>query len=255
MIADRFSLKGRVAMVTGASRGLGWAMAAALAEAGAKLILCGRDEAALDERVHRLKTSGAQASAAVFDVAERTAAGPVVEAALKEHGRLDILVNNAGIAHRQVLGEFTDEDWDLTIATNLSACFSLAREASRPMTAQGWGRIINIVSIMALQARTTVPAYVASKGGLAALTRAFAVELGPKGVTCNAIAPGYFLTDMTEVTAADPDFDAMVRRRTPLGRWGKPEELAGAAVFLASEAASYVNGHVLVVDGGMTVSV
>lgn len=254
MIADRFSLSGRVALVTGASRGLGWAMAAALAEAGAALILCGRNEASLDERVQRLRTSGARAGAAVFDVAAHGAARAVVEAAVTEHGRLDILVNNAGTIQREPLENVTDEDWDRVISTNLSACFSLAREASRPMTAQGWGRIINTTSIMGPRARATIPAYVAAKGGLAALTRALAVELGPKGVTCNAIAPGFFSTEMTEPLATNPEFDAIVRARTPLGRWGKPEELAGAAVFLASDAGSYVNGHVLVVDGGMSIS-
>ena len=254
MIGDRFSLEGRVALVTGASRGLGWAMAAALAEARATLILCGRKEATLDERVQRLRTSGARAGAVVFDVADRAVAGEVVEAVMGEHGRLDILINNAGITHRAPLEDFADEDWDRVVTTNLSSCFSLSREAARPMTAQGWGRIINTASIMGPQARPTIPAYVAAKGGLTALTRALAVELGPKGVTCNAIAPGFFTTELTEPLAADPEFDAFVRARTPLGRWGKPEELAGAAVFLASEAGAYVNGHVLVIDGGMSVS-
>ena len=253
MIADRFSLDGRVALVTGASRGLGWAMASALAEAGATLILCGRNADTLDERVQSLRTSGAHAGTAVFDVADRAAAGKVVEAVVAEHGRLDILVNNAGITHREPLADFADKDWDRVIATNLSSCFSLAREASRPMIEQGWGRIVNTASIMGPQARPTIPAYVAAKAGLAGLTRALAVELGPKGVTCNAIAPGFFETEMTESLAADPAFNAFVRTRTPLARWGRPEELAGAAVFLASEAASFVNGHVLVIDGGMSV--
>ena len=255
MIGDRFSLEGRVALVTGASRGLGWAMAAALAEAGATLILCGREKSTLDERVRRLRTSGARAGAVVFDVAERAAAGRVVEAVMGEHGRLDILVNNAGITHRAPLDDFADEDWDRVVTTNLSSCFSLSREAARPMAAQGWGRIVNTASIMGPQARPTIPAYVAAKGGLAALTRALAVELGPKGVTCNAIAPGFFRTEMTEPLAVQPEFDAFVCARTPLGRWGKPGELGGAVVFLASEAGAYVNGQVLVVDGGMSVSI
>ena len=255
MIADRFSLQGRVALVTGASRGLGWAMASGLAEAGATLILCGRDEATLDERVAALRASGARASAAVFDVADRGAAGKVVDAVVKEQGRLDILVNNAGINHRRPLAEFADEDWDQVIATNLSSCFTLAREASRPMAEQGWGRIVNTASIMGPQARPSVMAYIAAKGGLRALTRGLAVELGPKGITCNAIAPGYFVTEMTDPLVKDAAFSAIVRERTPLGRWGKPEELAGVVVFLASDAAAYVNGHVLVVDGGMSISI
>ncbi len=255
MIADRFSLKGRVALVTGASRGIGWAMAATLAEAGATLILCGRNEATLDQRVRALKQSGARAGAAVFDVAERGAAAAVVEAVVKEHGRLDILVNNAGINHRVALEDFADADWDRVIETNLSSIFSLSREASRPMAERGWGRIVNTASLMGPHARPSVAAYVAAKGGVRALTRALAVELGPKGITCNAIAPGYILTELTEPLAADADFDAMVRAKTPLGRWGKPEDLAGTVLFLASEAASYVNGHVLAVDGGMSVAV
>jgi len=255
MFADLFSLKDRVAVVTGASRGLGWAMATALAEAGATLILCGRDEATLDERVQRLKSSGARAGAAVFDVADRDAAPAVVDAVVRNHGRLDILVNNAGINHRKALADFADADWDRVVQTNLSSVFSLSREAARPMAAQGWGRIINTASLMGPHARPGVIAYAAAKGGLRALTRALAVELGPKGITCNAIAPGFFKTEMTAPLSGDADFDAMVCARTPLGRWGKPEELAGAVMFLASDAGAYVNGHVLAVDGGMSIAV
>ena len=252
---DLFSLQGKVALITGASRGLGWAMAEAMAMAGARVVLCGRDEAALRERANSIESEGGRATVRAFDVTDRAAAAAAVEAAIHEHGKLDVLVNNAGIQHREPVTETTDADWDRVIETNLSSGFALARAAARHMVARGEGRIINTASIMGPRARPTVAAYVAAKGGLAALTRALAVELGPKGVTCNAIAPGFFLTEMTEALAENPEFDAFVRARTPLGRWGRPEELGGVAVFLASDAASYVNGHVLFVDGGMTVSI
>lgn len=250
-----FSLEGKIALVTGASRGLGWAMAEAMAAHGARLILGGRDAGSLEERVATLAERGQAASAAVFDVAERSATLEALGALLAEHGRLDILINNAGIQHRQALTETTDADWDRVLETHLTAGFRLAREAAKQMSPRGQGRIINTVSIMGPLARPTVAAYVAAKGGLAALTRALAVELGPKGITCNGIAPGFFATDMTRALKDQPEFDAFLRARTPLGRWGRPEEIGGAAVFLASDAASYVNGHILFVDGGLSAAV
>ena len=254
-MARAFSLDNRVALVTGASRGLGWAMAEGLAEAGAQLVLGGRDEDLLNQHVKALEARGVIASASVFDVADRAEAAAAVHGAVETYGRLDILINNAGIQHREPLTEMADEDWDRVIDINLSACFVLAREAARHMVEQGHGRIINTVSIMGPLARPTVAAYTAAKGGLAALTRALAVELGPKGVLCNAIAPGYIATEMTRPLTENQDFDTYVRGRVPLGRWGKPSELAGVAVFLASDAASFVNGHVLFVDGGLAAAV
>ena len=255
MVKSPFSLDDKIALVTGASRGLGWAMARCMAEAGALVVLNGRDEATLESRAKEIVNAGGLARTAPFDVSDRATASAGLASVIKTHGRLDVLVNNAGINRRKPLAEFSDDDWDAVINTNLTACFALARDAGTAMAAQGSGRIIMTGSIMGSVARPGIAAYIAAKGGIAALTRSLAVELGPSGVTCNAIAPGYITTDMTAPLVADPAFDARVRERTPVGRWGEPEDIAYAAVYLASDAAAYVNGHVLTVDGGMTVSV
>ena len=253
-MGDVFSLDGKVALITGASRGLGLAMARAMGRAGAHVVLNGRHAETLADRVRELSDEGLAASAAPFDVADEGAAETAIDNILQRHERLDVLVNNAGIVHRDAVEDLGTEDWRRVIDTNLTACFVLARQAAGPMIAQGSGRIIMTASIMSFMARPGIASYITTKSALAGLTRALAVELGPKGVTCNAIAPGYFLTDLTAGLAADPEFDALVRRRTPLGRWGSADELAGVAVFLAAEASSYVNGHVLTVDGGLSAS-
>ena len=254
MSLDAFSLAGRVALVTGSSRGLGETLAEALAQAGAHVVLNGRDEAALAANEERFREAGLSVSARAFDVTDEAAAAAAVKEIADEHGRLDILVNNAGLARRAPLEAYPTEDWRTVMDVNLNACFYLAREAARPMLAAGYGRIIGIASIASFIARPVIAPYVASKHGLAGLTKALAVEFGARGVTANAIAPGYFVTEMTEHLAADPAFDGWLKGRTPMQRWGRPDELGGAAVFLASPASSYVNGHLLVVDGGMTAS-
>lgn len=252
---DLFSLSGRIVLITGASRGLGRAMAEAMAQAGAHVVLNGRDAAALEAAASALNEAGLKAETSRFDVTDEAAAAGAIRDLVDRHGRLDVFVGNAGIQHRRRLLEFATEDWLRVLDTNLTAPFVLAREAARPMLVRGWGRIIFTGSIAGPRvARPTVPAYAAAKGGLDALTRALAVELGPRGITCNAIAPGFFATEMNAPLVADAQFTAWIAGRTPLGRWGELHEIGGAAVFLASDAASYINGHTLVVDGGMTVA-
>ena len=244
-----FSLEGRVALVTGSSRGLGYAIAKALKENGAHVIVNARDPAAVAEAAAKI---GAEAMA--FDVTDSAIARKSLEDIVKRHGHLDVLVNNAGIQHRRPLVEWQDDDFDRVININLASCFRLSRDAARLMLPNQFGRIINTGSVAAILGRPTIHAYVAAKAGLHGLTRSMAAELGRHGITVNALAPGYFATELNTALLEDKAFTAWVESRTPAGRWAKPEELGGAAVFLASNAASYVNGHVLAVDGGLSTS-
>ncbi|MDP6830776.1 MAG: glucose 1-dehydrogenase [Alphaproteobacteria bacterium] len=244
-----FRLDGRRALITGSTRGLGLAIARAMAEQGAQVIINSRNADDCQATAEALARQGHAVQALPFDASD----GPDREAALAGiRDNIDILVNNAGINHRVPLADFDEGAWRNVLDVNLTAPFLLAQLVAPGMVKRGWGRIINIASIMAQVGRATIPAYVSSKHGLVGLTKTLAIELGPHGVTVNAINPGYFATEFNTPLMADPDFDAMVKAHTPVGRWGDPAELAGAAVFLASEAGSYVNGAALTVDGGMT---
>lgn len=251
MISTLFSLAGRVALVTGASRGLGRALAQALAQAGATVVLAARHADSLETVAEAFRAEGLAASTLAFDLTDEKAVVASVPRVIERLGRLDILVNNAGVCVWNRLLESTLDTWRLTLETNLTAAYLLAREAARPMVSQRWGRIINIGSYVSVLGRERLQAYVASKHGLAGLTKSLAGELGRDGITCNAIAPGFFLTEMAEPVTRDPRRMEVFTHCIALGRWGRPEELGGAAVFLASEAGSYVNGHILHVDGGV----
>ncbi len=249
-----FDLSSKVALVTGASRGLGWAMAQALASAGATVVLNARDRSVLEARRAELVAAGGKAEVAAFDVSDEATLVASVADIARRHGRLDIVVANAGIQHRKPLTEFETADFRRVMETNLTAVWMLAREAARVMIPARRGRIIVTGSISAIAARPTISAYIASKGAVHALTRELAIELAGHGITVNAIAPGYFATEMNTALIENPEFNAWVCKRTPAGRWGRPEEIGPPCVFLASDDASFVTGHVLVADGGFTAS-
>ena len=251
-----FDLTGRTILITGASRGIGFAMAKACAEHGARVVLNGRDPKTLADKVDALAAAGHDAEGEAFDVTDEAAAVAALDRIVARHGSLQGLIANAGVQHRVPVLDFPTADFRRVVETNLTACFVLGREAAKRMIETGGGgSIINTVSMLGPIARPTVPAYIAAKEGLRALTRAMAVELGDRGVRVNAIAPGYVATEMNTALLENQAFNAWVVGRTPMGRWAKPEELGGAAVYLMSPAGAFVSGHVLNVDGAMSVAV
>lgn len=249
-----FDLGGRVAVVTGAGQGLGLEIAATLARAGAHVLLNGRQVERLDAAAGRIRASGGAAAPLPFDIADPAAVARAFADIEAGFGGLDILVSNVGIRHRFPLAEITTEDFHRVLDVNLVASFHLAKSAVGLLLPRGRGRIIIVTSIAGPLGRANDAAYIAAKGGLAGFVRALAVEFGPRGITTNAIAPGYFATETNAAMVDDPEVEAFVKRRIPLQRWGEPKEIAGAALFLASDAASYVNGHILTVDGGLSAS-
>ncbi|MGH7956582.1 MAG: SDR family oxidoreductase [Opitutaceae bacterium] len=246
-----FDLTGRIALITGSGQGLGFAIARGLAQAGAAIALNGRDEKKLAAAAEMLCAEEARVTTAAFDVTDGTATASAVKQLAAEFGPIDILVNNAGIQRRAPLAEMTEVQWREVIDTNLTSAFLVARAVVPGMIARGAGKIINICSIMSDVARPTIGNYAAAKGGLKMLTRAMAVEWAKHGVQSNAIAPGYFVTELNKPLVENVEFNKWICGRTPAGRWGQPEELAGVAVFLASRASDFVNGQILAVDGGI----
>jgi gluconate 5-dehydrogenase len=249
-----FDLTGRTALVTGSGRGLGLAFARALAQAGAAVALNGRDESRLAATADVLRGEGARIALAPFDVTDGAACLRAVEKLEADFAPIDILVNNAGIQQRAPLAEMSEQQWRAVVDTNLTSAFLVARAVAPRMIARGAGKIINICSVMSEVSRPTIANYAAAKGGLKMLTRAMAVEWAGHGLQANAIAPGYFVTELNRSLVENVEFNAWICKRTPAGRWGQPHELAGTAVFLASQASDFINGQIIYVDGGVLAS-
>jgi gluconate 5-dehydrogenase len=246
-----FDLSGRTALITGSSRGLGRAFAEGLAEAGARVILNGIDPARLEAAAKEMRAKGHQVLTAAFDVTDEAAILATFARFDAEAIQIDILVNNAGIQFRKPMLDLETADWHRVLEANLTSAFVIGREAARRMVPRGRGKIINIGSLTSELARATVAPYTVAKGGIKMLTKAMAAEWGEHGIQANAIGPGYMQTDMNQALMDNPSFDAWVKARTPARRWGRPEELAGLAIFLAAPASDYINGQIIYADGGM----
>lgn len=249
MTLEMFSLAGRRALVVGASRGIGRACALGLARAGADVALVSRSEA-VESTAREIEALGRRALVLREDITSPGAVDRVVSETVKAFGGIDILLNNAGTTRRAKAEDFSDEDWEFVLELNLHAVFRLCRAVGRVMLAHGYGRIVNVASLLSFQGGITVPAYAASKHAVAGLTRALANEWASRGITVNAVAPGYVRTEVTAALQKDETRNRQILERIPQDRWAEPEDMVGAVLFLASDAAAYVQGHVLVVDGG-----
>ncbi|MGZ4167156.1 MAG: SDR family oxidoreductase [Solirubrobacteraceae bacterium] len=252
MSTDLFDLSGRTALVTGSSRGIGLTIARGLGDAGARVVLNGRDAGRLDAATRELAANDVAVHAAPFDVTDEAAINAAVARIEAEIAPLDILVNNAGMQLRRPLEEFSAAEWRQLMDTNVTSAFLVGRAVGSRMLSRGAGKIINVCSVQSELARATIAPYSASKGALKQLTRGMCADWAPHGICVNAIGPGYFATELNVALQSDPEFDAWLRRRTPAGRWGKLEELVGVAVFLAAPASDFVHGQIIYVDGGLT---
>lgn len=250
-----FSLEGKTALVTGSSQGIGFALAKGLAAHDAAVVINGRDLAKVDAAVAELKAAGYQAHASHFDVTNLAAVRYGIERIESEIGALDILINNAGMQFRAPLEDFPEDKWLQLLQTNISSVFYVGQSVARHMIKRGRGKIINIASVQSELARPSIAPYTATKGAVRNLTRGMCTDWAKYGLQVNAIAPGYFKTPLNQALIDDPDFSSWLEKRTPAGRWGNVDELVGAAVFLASDASSFVNGQVIHIDGGITASV
>lgn len=252
MSLSLFSLEGKIALVTGSGQGIGLALAEGLSEAGAHVVLNGRDKAKLERAREALAGVGRKASVAAFDVTDQKAVEAGITAIEAEIGPIDILINNAGMQKRAPITEFPVEGWHEVINTNLHSVFYVTQAVTKRMVPRKRGKIINIGSVMSELGRATIIPYTASKGAVKMMTRGLAAELGKYNIQANAIGPGYFATEINAALIADEAFSSWVSSRTPAGRWGETKELVGAAIFLSAPASDYVNGHLLMVDGGLT---
>ena len=250
-MSDLFDLTGRIALVTGSAQGLGLAVARGLGKAGARVVLNDVVAERLEAAVTRLRGEGLDADGALFDVTDEAAVEAAVADLEARLGPIEILVNNAGVQRRAPLESFTKDDWDLLVAVNVTGTFLVAQAVARRMIPRGHGKIVNVSSVNGELARPSIAPYVATKGAVNNLTKGMATDWARYGIQVNAIGPGYFITELTQPLADDPVFNSWLRGRTPAGRWGDPSELVGAAVFLASDASSFVNGQVIYVDGGL----
>ena len=249
-----FDLTGKVALITGSSQGIGFALAEGLAEAGAKIILNGRDEKKLIEAKEKLQKKYEFISYLAFDVTDYSSVESKIASYYDQNLEIDILVNNAGMQHRAPLEDFPADKFELLMKTNVSSVFNVGQAVAKRMIKKGQGKIINIASVQTALARPGIAPYTATKGAVANLTKGMATDWAPKGLQVNAIAPGYFNTPLNAALVADPDFSAWLEKRTPAGRWGEVSELVGACIFLAAPSSSFVNGQTIFVDGGITAS-